>query len=114
MLMLDRDRRCHPRIAIERPCKIHDPRTGRYYPGTVLDVSAAGMMIRIERDLGLVVGDELFVGIAQKRRQVLLRTDEMFSVRVARIAGSAEGWWAVGAELIENIQLDPEVLRLAA
>jgi len=118
MLTLDEDRRTHPRIAVERPCKVHDPRSGKYHAATVLDVSASGMMIQIDRDLALASGDILHVGVAQKRRQVLLRTNEMIPTRVARCVvgpvGAPGTGWIIGVELLEQMPLEQTPLRRAA
>lgn len=114
VLTLDEDRRSHPRIAVERPCKIHDPRSGKYHAGTVLDLSAGGMMISINRDLSLMPGDLLYVGVAQKRRQVLLRTDEMMRTRVARFVGGPSGGWIIGVELLDQAAVSHTILHRAA
>ena len=69
MIEIDHDRRQSPRIALRRPCKVFNPRSGRYASGSTCDVSTGGMLLRLERAVHIEVGDRLYVGVAQKRRQ---------------------------------------------
>jgi c-di-GMP-binding flagellar brake protein YcgR len=91
MIELDHDRRESPRIALSRPCKVFNPRSGKYASGSTCDISAGGMLLRLDRPLAVEAGDRLYVGIAQKRRQTLLKSAEMIEAEVVRTLTSAMG-----------------------
>jgi hypothetical protein len=99
MLSLDQDRRAHARVSLERPCKLYDGRTGRYVAGLTLDVSGGGVQVRTAQAVNLSRGDEVFIGIAQTRRQAILQTNEMMRGRVARCILGPDGGAALGIEL---------------
>jgi len=79
------DRRRHPRVPVEQPCKIHDPHTGKYIAGCTRDVSIGGALIEVPKLLALNAGETLHVGVALKRRQGLIRCNEMIQAAVTRI-----------------------------
>ncbi len=114
MITLDEDRRTHPRIALQRPCKVCEPRSGKYYAGHTCDLSEGGMLISIAQRMNIKPGDVLHVGVAQKRRQVLLRTNEMVRLRVTRCFGTPDGHWLIGLELLDAVDTDERMLRRAA
>lgn len=114
MILLDSERRQHERIPIERPCKVFDPRSHKYLLGSTCDLSASGMMLKLEHPLQIVPGEILHVGVAQKRRQMLLRSSEMTPVRVVRCLHSPEGETCLGLELMLPQQVDVAPLRRAA
>lgn len=82
--MAESDRRADPRIQIARPCKVFVPKIDRYLAGTTWNLSASGALLEINRSEHLRPGDHLYVGIALKRRQAILRASEMFSAQVVR------------------------------
>ena len=84
MIDIDHDRRESPRIALSRPCKVFNPRSGKYVGGSTCDVSSGGMLLRLDRPLAVEMGDRVYVGVAQKRRQALLRGDDMVETTVVR------------------------------
>jgi hypothetical protein len=84
MLRIEGDRRRQNRISIERPCKIHDPRTGKYVSAVTCDLSESGLLIDVPRLLELKPGDKVFVGVAMTRRQALLHAKEMMEASVVR------------------------------
>ncbi|NNF43149.1 MAG: PilZ domain-containing protein [Phycisphaerales bacterium] len=90
MLDIDHERRCEPRLVIERPCKIFDPRARKYVAGCTRDVAPGGLMLRLDRVVPLEPGDRVYVGIARTRRHALLHADEMVEATVVR-AGSMAG-----------------------
>jgi c-di-GMP-binding flagellar brake protein YcgR len=96
MIEIDFDRRQSPRVALRRPCKVFNPRSGRYGSGSTCDVSTGGMLLRLERPLNIEIGDRLYVGVAQKRRQTLLRSSEMIEAEVVRALTSATGETLLG------------------
>lgn len=114
MLTLDQDRRRHARIALQRPCKIFDPRSAKYYPGTTRDLSEGSMMIVLAANLDIQPGDVLHVGVAQTRRQMLLRTADMMRMRVVRSLGTPNNERVIALELLDPIPAEAVLLRLAA
>ncbi|MDY7107496.1 MAG: PilZ domain-containing protein [Planctomycetota bacterium] len=99
MIEIDFDRRQSPRVALRRPCKVFNPRSGRYVSGSTCDVSTGGMLIRLERPLNVEIGDRLYLGVAQKRRQALLRSTEMIEAEVVRSLTGATGEMLLGIRL---------------
>lgn len=114
MMRLHEERRAQPRVDLHRPCKVYEPRLGRYFPATTSNLSAGGMAIDLPRCLPLQPGDELLVGVAQKRRQMLLRTHEMIRVRVARAITAPDGTTRLGVTLLDEDVADDTCLRQAA
>ncbi len=78
------DRRVHPRIDYSRPCKIFSPALQKYFLGATLDLSTGGMLIRIPQLVDVRPGDTLHIGVAAKRRDQFLRSDEMLGATVIR------------------------------
>ena len=104
MIEIDHDRRQSPRIALRRPCKVFNPRSGRYASGSTCDVSTGGMLLRLERAIHIEVGDRLYVGVAQKRRQALLRSSEMLEAEVVRTLAGASGGAMVALRFTDPAQ----------
>ena len=84
MFRIEGDRRRHPRVQLERPCKLHEPRSGKYVSAMTRDLSVGGLLIDVPRLLDLKPGDMLHVGVAIKRRQGLLLAKEMIEATVVR------------------------------
>jgi hypothetical protein len=84
MLRIEGDRREYVRTAVQRPCKMFDPRTRRYVPGLTRDVSAGGLAIDVPRLMDIQPGDTLHIGVATKRRESLLAGGEMLKAVVIR------------------------------
>jgi hypothetical protein len=114
MIGLQADRRAHERLPVERPCKVYDARSGRYLAGMTRDISGGGMLLQLSRAAVIEPGAELYVGIAEKRRQTLLRAAEMMRVRVARSVHSPEGGTMIGVELLDPPAVADVALRRAA
>ncbi len=91
MIMLDHDRRSERRISLSRPCKVCCPRSLRYVSGSTCDVSSSGMLLRLSRSVNFEPGDRLFLGVAQKRRQTLLRSNDMIETEVIRTMPTTAG-----------------------
>lgn len=113
MPMIDGDRRSNPRIAVNCPCKFHDARSGKYFAGSTRDLSTGGAMIEVPRLLALKPGDIIHIGVAAKRRQSLIRCDEMIRAAVTRAVQTVDDCTLVGLRFEES-QAHPETLRLAA
>lgn len=115
MLELDHDRRDGPRVSLSRPCKVYDPKSGKYIAGTTRNVSAGGLSMVAFKSLPLEAGDRLYVGITKKRRQALLKSDEMVEIEVVRALASTAGDTAIGAKFVgEHPMIDLPAFRRAA
>ena len=84
-LAMDQDeRRIHARVSLTRPCKLYDPTLRKYLPGLTWNVSPSGAFLEVNRPLALRPGDHLFLGIAMKRRQGILTSNDMLEVEILR------------------------------
>jgi len=81
---MNRDRRNHPRIKMNRPAKLRDQATGRYLPGAVVDYSPGGAMLQVDAVARLRLGQRLLVGISAKVNQPMLRATDMVPAIVVR------------------------------
>lgn len=102
------------RLQTVRPCKIYEPRLDRYFLGTTSDIADSSILLTIPRPLELHENDELFLGVAQKRRQVLIQSQDMVRVRVIRSVRTTEGTTAVAVELCDPLLSNAVRLRRAA
>lgn len=116
MTVVDGERRRHVRVAVNQPCKIHDSRSGKYIAGQTQDISSGGLLVELPRVVSFKPGDEVHVGVALKRRQTLLRCNEMIRARVTRALHTADDQTLLGLQLLQTQgeveQAQP--LRLAA
>ncbi len=100
--MQDTDRRAHERTNLARPCKLFDPRSGKYLPGTVWNLSDGGALIEVNRPICPELGDPLYLGIALKRRQGILPRDDMFPARVIRSQRTVDGRSTLGIQFTDR------------
>lgn len=114
MLTLDHDRRTSPRLAISRPCKVYEPRTRRYIAGATCNVGSGGMLLRLDRAVAFEPGDLLFVAVAQKRRQCLVRGTDMTEMEVVRATPSLTGTTTLALRFADPAQDLTASLRRAA
>ena len=91
MIPNEQERRMQGRTEILRPCRLYDPRTGKYLHGTTCNLSLEGVQIRITRPCPLNPGDTLMVGIAMNEKTGLLRAKDMFEATVVRALGTPSG-----------------------
>jgi hypothetical protein len=91
MIDIECDRRSSPRIALSRPCKVFEPRSQKYVAGRTCNLSEGGMLIRLDRRLNVEPGDHVYLGVAQKRRQQLIRSADMIEATVVRALGIGGG-----------------------
>ena len=91
MLTIDHERRDWHRISLSRPCKVFNPRTGKYIAGTTRDLSGGGLLLNLQRRPDAEPGDRLYVAVAQKRRQPLISADEMIESKVVRTLSLTSG-----------------------
>ena len=114
MLSLDHERRAEPRISLTRACKIFDPRTRRYVPGTTCNVSCDGLLLRLHQATNLTVGDRIYVGIAERRRHAILRSNEMLEATVLRVMHPGMGETVVAIRWLDADPMMALPLREAA
>lgn len=108
MFTIEGDRRVHPRMEVQQPCKIHDPRSGKYYSGLTRDISTQGLLMEFSRLLNLKPGDLVHVGVAMKRRQGLLQAKEMIEARVVRSMQSVNDQTLLAVEFANAVAEVPE------
>lgn len=84
---LTADRRRFPRVAMTRPVKVRHGVTGKYVAGETIDLSDGGVLLRLDKSIGLEPGQAVRVGIVHSPRQVLILADEMTEGRVIRRFG---------------------------
>ena len=113
MIDIDHDRRHDQRISLVRPCKVYEPRSGRYVPGSTCNVSSTGMLLRVFRPLSVEPGDRVYIGVSQRRQQGVMRSDEMIEATVVRkeVSGGTEATVAVRIDDAGQLNLP---LRAAA
>lgn len=91
MFNAENEQRRHHRSELVRPCRIFDPRSGKYLHGTTCNLSLGGALIRIARPCMLQPGDTLRVGIAMEDRQGFMQARDMFEATVVRALGTPSG-----------------------
>jgi hypothetical protein len=101
MLDIDRDRREHPRVALQRPCKVFDPRSRKYLTGVTSNISAGGVLMLLSRRAPVQADDCVYVAVAERRRQPLLRRDEMCEARVVRTLNLTTGETALAVRFLD-------------
>jgi len=91
MLRIDHERRRGARLAVSRPCKVFEPRSGKYRAGMTRNISAGGMLLRLDRTVHLEPGDRLFIAVARRRVHGLLRSCDMLEATVVRARADTSG-----------------------
>lgn len=104
MINIEQDRRESPRINVKRPCKVYDPKGRKYLAGITRDVSTGGMLLALNHPVALKPGDQVFVGVAQKRRQALLRTRDMTEAEIVRTLSSTAGETVLAIRFTDDTQ----------
>jgi len=94
--MQETDRRSHKRTNLAQPCKLFDPKSGKW------NLSDGGALLEVTRPIRAEEGDSFYLGIAVKRRQGMLHRDEMFLARVVRSQESAEGRSTLGVQFADR------------
>jgi len=102
MLDIDHDRREHPRMALQRPCKVFDPRSRKYLTGVTSNISAGGVLMFLSRRVPVQADDRVYVAVAERRRQPLLRRDEMCEARVIRTIHLTTGETALAVRFLDT------------
>lgn len=87
---LTADRRRYPRVAMTRPVKVRHGVTGKYVAGETIDLSDGGVLLRLEKAMGIEPGQPVRVGIVHSPRQALILADEMIEGRVIRRLGHGD------------------------
>jgi hypothetical protein len=112
--MVDQERRTNERVNVERLCKLYLPRAGKYVSGSTWNVSPGGVMLHLDIATNISAGDRLYVGIAFKRRQAVLASNEMIEAEVVRVDQADGDRIAVAARFVEERTVYVPVLRRAA
>lgn len=108
------DRRAHRRTRVKRPGKLYDPRADKYYPCSTCDVSASGVLLELESSIAARPGDMMQVGIAETRRQPLLRHHTMAEATVVRLLRGEDGRVLLAAEFADRLADREDCRRFAA
>lgn len=108
MFKVEGDRRRHPRLALERPCKIFDPRSGKYVAATTRNLSTHGLLIELPRLTALKPGDHVHVGVAVTRRQGLLLAKEMIQAQIVRAMQTVDDHTMLAVQFIADSQGEPQ------
>ena len=58
------ERRRGLRIKQQRPVKVYEPRTSRYYPGQTADISASGLRVSLPLSTPIIAGHTLSLHVA--------------------------------------------------
>ena len=82
--MTTTDRRRYHRLKLAKPCKVFAPQSSKYASGTTRDLSSHGMLIDLDKPIGLRPGDPITVGIAVDDRHVIIEAKEMAEGEVVR------------------------------
>lgn len=104
MLTIEGDRRIHSRLPLAQPCKIHDSHSGKYIAATTRDISMGGALIEVSRLVSLKPGDTLHLGVAMKRRQGLLRCNEMMKAQVTRSVQTVDDRTLLGLQFESQLE----------
>ncbi len=113
--MVETDRRAHERMNLARPCKLFDPRSRKYVPGTIWNLSDGGALIEVNRPICPDLGELLYLGIALKRRQGILLRDEMCPARVVRLKRTVDGRSTLGIQFTDRLtEASPVQINQAA
>ena len=110
----DHDRRDTPRISLTRPCKLYEPRSCKYIAGSTCNIGPGGMLLRLDRAIALEEDDSVYVAVAQKRRQRLLRSEDMIEAKVTRTVAITSGETAVAVRFTNPSQVIDLPVRIAA
>lgn len=105
MLRIEGDRRRSPRLQLERPCKIFDPRSRKYIAATTRDLSTTGLLLDVPSVVEVKPGETLHVGVAMTRRQGLLQAKEMMEAVVVRSMITVDDHTALAVHF-ETAQVD--------
>ena len=112
---METDRRAHERINLARPCKVFDPKSGKYVLGTVWNLSDGGALVEMTRPVVAQTGEPLFLGIALKRRQGFILGDQMLPTSVVRSLKTDEGRTTIAMQFADcSIDVMASMLDRAA
>ncbi len=68
------ERRRHPRLPIERPCKVFHKPSRQYLAASTCDISEGGALVRVDAKRPLNAGDEIDILIAWTKAPVVTQT----------------------------------------
>ncbi len=108
------ERRVHARVSLTRPCKLYDPRLRKYVAGLTWNLSSSGAFLEVNRPLALRPGDHLFLGIAMKRRQGILTSNDMLEVEILRSMQATGNRTAMAVRFVDSREAAATAPRAAA
>lgn len=85
------NRRNTRRVSVEKPCKIQDLKTGRYFSGRTVDLSQDGILVRLHQATNFKPGDAVKIGVAMHDRQGLIQAKELIDSTVVRMLHTEDG-----------------------
>lgn len=94
----DWERRETDRYDYARPCKVYVPRMEKYFAGVTWNISEGGALVQLNTPMHLERGERVLVGIAAKRRDALLKSDEMLEASIARALKTPSDATAIGLQ----------------
>lgn len=90
-LVLDgSERRRHPRLGVDRACKLFRPELRRYEPAHTANISAGGCLIEVRSSRPLGPGERVNLGVAWTG-QPLVRARQLLEAEVVRVSPGPEG-----------------------
>ena len=92
------DRRAHPRATVTFPCKLYQPRAGKFIAGATLNLSGFGALVDISRTAFFEAGERLRVGISGDAAEVVLPAAELREAHVA---------WTGAPSIVLDLELRP-------
>mgnify|MGYP001066129699 CR=1 FL=1 len=84
------ERRRHARTPIVRPAKLRGQRSLNYRPAATRNLSSSGVLLDLDRDASLAVGDRVELVVAWDRKPVLPRAGALTGT-VRRVANGPAG-----------------------
>ena len=103
-MSLTLERRRHPRIPIERACKVYHRPSRTYLAASTSDLSEGGAMIRVDNPRVLNPGDEIDVLVAWTKAPVLQKT-RAITGSIIRVPGSFAKHQFIAVKFAKEMEL---------
>jgi len=103
-MSLTLERRRHPRLPVERPCKVYHHASRTYLAASTCDLSEGGAMIRVDNPRVLNPGDEIDVLVAWTKAPVLHRTAGITG-SVIRVPGRFSGHQFIAVKFAKDQEM---------
>lgn len=86
----------------------------KYFHGTTWNLSIGGAMIQLSRPIALERGEQVLIGVATKRRDAILKAEEMMEAVVLRSLKTPSDSTAVALQFAEPIDVPTPMLSREA